>query len=104
MTNLLPIRYREFWDVPRVFVVRVGPETFLFDCPFDDEAEDFGTSYRVYRMPELAPDDLAGSWVGLHNRALAFLGEVPISSVKFDPSRRESIDPSILDELSATAG
>jgi hypothetical protein len=102
-----PIRYRDFWDVPRIFLATYRGELYLFDCPFDEEVEDFGDLYHVYSMPPLAEDELTGSWADLPDRALTRLGDVPIASIRFDPSQRKSIDPAILDELAArkaTAG
>ena len=51
----------------------------------------------------LTSEDLAGSWHGLAKRALAPLGEVPISRVKFDATRRKEIDVTVLEELAAPA-
>lgn len=87
----LEIQYRDFHDVPRIFLVEHGGVTFLFDCPFDESTDDYGTTYRVYKMPELAPLALQGSWSQLPRRAVAMVGEVLVSAVEFDPTRRSSI-------------
>jgi hypothetical protein len=99
MPDRVPIRYREFWDVPRVFLVSHRGQLFLFDCPFDEAAEDFPDCYRVYVLPPVAEEDLTGSWDKLSARAISFLGEVPIKQVGFDPSKRQTIDTTLLDEL-----
>lgn len=98
---MLPIRYRDFWDVPRMFLVQQGQQLYLFDCPFDEATEDYGSSYRVYTMPSLGANDLTGSWADLPSRATAFLAEVPMSSIRFDPSRRQGIEAGVLAALTA---
>jgi hypothetical protein len=37
----------------------------------------------------------------LHARASRYFGEVPLSEVLFDPTRRAAIDASILDQFTA---
>jgi hypothetical protein len=96
-----PIRYRDFYDVPRIFLAMYRGQMYLFDCPFDEEVEDFPEIYHVYTMPPLPDEELDGSWADLPERALTHLGDIPIASVQFDPSARKSIDASILDELTA---
>jgi hypothetical protein len=97
----VPIRYREVWDVPRIFFVHHGSRLLLFDCPFDETIEDYPNLYHVYLMPLLNEQELAGSWGHLAGRAIEHLADVPISHVHFDPSKRESVDADLLDELIA---
>jgi hypothetical protein len=99
MSDPAPIRYREFWDVPRVFLVAHRGRLFLFDCPFDEAAEDFPEVYRVYVLPPLGEEELAGSWDKLSARAVSYLGEISIKQVGFDASKRQTIDTALLDEL-----
>lgn len=101
MSQGVPIRYREFWDVPRFFLVPYQGKWFLFDCPFNEAAEDFPDSYRVYTIPEPSEEELAGSWDKLHEKAIEYSGVVPIATVRLDPSKRREIDTSVLDELVA---
>ena len=98
------ILYRDFWDVPRIFIVRHHGEQYLFDCAFNGSAEDFEGTYRIYALPLLSEGELSGSWKGLAERAEKYLGEVPVKSVAFDPSRRRSIDTRIIDELKDDIG
>jgi hypothetical protein len=93
------IIYRDFWDIPRLFIVRHLGRQYLFDCRFNESTEDFDEMYRLYVLPELPESELRGSWVDLAERAESYLGEIPTSAVKFDASRRRSIDPGIIDEL-----
>jgi hypothetical protein len=101
MNHWISIRYREFWDVPRIFLVPYQGKWFLFDCPFDEATEDFPDFYRVYLIPEPSEEELAGSWDKLHERATRCMGEVPIAQVHFDSGKRREIDTRVLDELMA---
>jgi hypothetical protein len=102
MARMLPIQYREFYDVPRMFLLRSEARTFLFDSPFLEGEDDYSRDYRVYLMPDLTPGDVAGSWSGLPGRALRLVGEIPVSSVMFDPSRRNAVDSEVLTRLGAS--
>lgn len=89
-----PIVYRDFYDVPRVFVVRVGDRAFLLDCQFDASADEYADSYTVYGLePGFIPPE--GSWLGLAERATERLGTIPVAAIDFDPTRREFIDPQV---------
>lgn len=97
--NWAPIRYREFWDVPRIFLVPYQGNWFLFDCAFDETTEDFPDYYRVYVIPEPSEEELAGSWDKLHEKAMRYAGAIPIQRVHFDPSKRREIDIGVFGEL-----
>ena|SRR5438105_4421716 len=99
MNRFVPIQYRDFWDVPRIFLVDHKGHLFLFDCPFDDVVEDYATEYRIYVLPTLDPTELTGSWAGLSKKAERFLRKVPIGRVCFDPSKRKEMDSELLEEL-----
>jgi hypothetical protein len=98
------IRYREFWDVPRIFLVLHEGNCFLFDCAFDESTEDFPDTYQVYVLPEPTEEELAGSWDKLHEKATRYLGEIPTQRVRFDPSKRLETDTDVLEELTTRIG
>jgi hypothetical protein len=99
--DMTPIKYMGFYDVPLIFIMRYRGENYLFDCPFDDEKEDDSDSYKVYLMPDLNDQQLPKDWTTLHTRAVRYLGDVLVSNVRFDPSRRNSVDASVLDAITA---
>jgi hypothetical protein len=101
MSDMTPIKYMGFYDVPLIFITRHRGETYLFDCPFDEELEDDSDSYKVYILPAVRDEELPKDWTTLHTRATRYLGEVPVAGVRFDPTRRKSMDASIIDELTA---
>ena len=96
MKHWTPIRYRDFYDVPRIFLVRGGDRLFLFDCPFDSAEDEYGKTFKVYLMPNLPDDMLAGSWEDLAAKAERLLGEVPTSEVEFDQTLRREVEASVL--------
>jgi hypothetical protein len=91
-----PIRYRDFYDVPRIFLVQTGDALYLFDCRFDAAKDDYEETYEIFLMPGLQDQDLIESWEGLSARAKKSLGKVNVSEVEFDPSRRKQINLEIL--------
>jgi hypothetical protein len=98
-SNRAPIKYMGFWDVPLIFITRHRGEIFLFDCPFDEELDDYSESYKVYTLPDLGEQELPKDWTTLHRRATQYLGEIPVSRVHFDPSKRQAVDVDVLEEL-----
>ncbi len=53
MNDMTPIKYVGFHDVPRIFITRYRGETYLFDCPLDEEREDDSDSYNVFMIPAM---------------------------------------------------
>ncbi len=94
-----PILYRDFYDVPRMFVVRFGGKTYLFDCPFDEIKDEYGTHYSVFLMPPLDDADLAGDWRKLLSLAVQLKGKVPVSDVKFDTSKRKEVNVDFFEQF-----
>jgi hypothetical protein len=99
MPQWADIEYRDFWDVPRMFVARHDGRPYLFRDPFDSMTENYSHQYEVLELPPLGADELKGSWDGLAGRALTKLGTVRIDEVEFDSSRRRSMDTAIIDKL-----
>jgi len=86
------IQYRDFYDVPRIFLLRHDGHLLLLDSPFDDDTDEYSASYDVYLMPELSQDTLEGSWTHLRESASRLLGRIPVAAVEFDATRRNAID------------
>lgn len=99
--NWAIIRYRDFYDLPRIFIASYNGQQYLFDCPFDDELDDYPDSYRVYQLPALSAEELQGSWEHLPELAASFMGVIPVAEVQFDPTKRESINAAIFSDLLA---
>ena len=79
----LAISYRDFYDIPRVFVTRSHGKLLLFDCPFDDGREDYENHFVVYELPPALAEHLAErSWIGLVNEG-TYIGRVAVKDVAF---------------------
>ncbi len=86
-TDRLPIRYRGFYDIPRMVVVRVGGSTYLLDCPFDADRDEFPDCFDVYVLPDESESLLASpSWESCLRMADVWVGcrSGPLSSIRAD--------------------
>ncbi len=92
----IPIRYRDFHDIPRAFVIEDSGELLLFDCPFDDEAGDYSVSYVVIRLDPSANAVVdQPSWTDL-SKLGSVIGHVPAADVRFDPTKRVAVSAEVL--------
>jgi cytochrome oxidase Cu insertion factor (SCO1/SenC/PrrC family) len=87
------IEYRDFWDVPRLFIVRHKDKVYLFDCRFDEEKDEYPDFYKAYLFNE--HDVGAKHWEEISTNYAPSLGEVKVLAVKFDVTRRKEIDSEI---------
>ncbi len=101
MSNTVPIIYREFYDVPRVFIVKYKQHVFLFESVFDEKTDDYSEDYDVYLMPELAEEEISGSWEKINSKATRKIGKILVSAVEFDITRRRNVKVTVLEELTA---
>jgi hypothetical protein len=99
----LAIIYREFYDIPRMFIVSFRDRNWLFDGRFDDAADDYPEAYKIYSLPSLSHEILEGDWSSLPDHANAFAGTIPTANVQFDPSRRRTVSSGALEELLGAA-
>ena len=91
----LPMKYRDFYDVPRAFVAEREGQLYFFDCPFDTVADDYPEYFTVYLLPnELAMELDTISWESLASRGHE-IGRVPAKSVSFDPTKRRLVNDGI---------
>ncbi len=95
----LPIRYRDFHDIPRAIVVDYGGDTYFLDCPFNEELDAYPDVFTVYRLPR----DPAGriedpDWADLP-RVGVRIGLISARDIDFDPSRRALINAAVFDGL-----
>ena len=103
MMKMIPIEYLGFWDVPRNFLVRFAGQLYLFDCPFDDDLDDYPEAYAVYVLSEMSREKIDEGWAGLPAKALHKVGILPIASVRFDPTKRQEIGAEAFELLAANA-
>jgi hypothetical protein len=91
------VAYGEFWDIPRLMVVRWRRENYLLDGPFDDKLDEYSEEFAVYRLPRKLPD-LAGSWNGLAATG-QYVGEIAAGDLIFDATKRKLVDGAVFDSL-----
>src|SRR5688572_17170876 len=84
MKRWTSIKYRDFYDIPRMFLAETPEHLFLFDCPFNEGQDEYEIVFKIFLMPTIPPQELAGSWNDLPSRATRLLGEVPTSEIEFD--------------------
>jgi len=91
----VPIRYRDFYDFPRAFMVERGGDLLFFDCPFRDAFDDYGEEYTVFCIKDELRDR-AGQmpWTDLVGHSDR-IGVVPTKAVKFDETRRRAINADV---------
>ena len=94
----LPFRYRDFYDVPRVMVIERAGELYLFDSPFDAEADEYAANFDVYHLPPNVASQLDSSWDGLGEQGER-IGRVPVSAIELDPSRRSFVSDDVFNLL-----
>jgi hypothetical protein len=88
----LQIRYWDFYDVPRLFAVTdLAGRHLLFDCQFDEVADEYQREYVVYELTNAEFETVGeGDW-----KALIFgarrLGTLPVASLRFDPTGRNYV-------------
>jgi hypothetical protein len=94
----VPFEYRDFYDVPRMILVRRVDRAFLFDSPFDERADEYSDAFYVYRLSLASADELRAQSSWRDATALGTLAAtVPVADVEFDPSRRQSISESVFE-------
>jgi hypothetical protein len=95
--NTIPITYGEFYDVPRMIRFQLGGEWYFMRSRFDEEKDDYTDFYEVYLLPFHSEDDFKSNpnyWADLND---AFrLGQIPITEVGLDATRRSSIDADLI--------
>jgi hypothetical protein len=95
----LTIRYRGYYDIPRMIVVRKDLSLFLLECPFDQSIDEYSSHFTIYRLPlDLESQLDTMSWAHLSSLGER-LGQIPVDLVEFDATRRNAIKASIFDRL-----
>ena len=84
--------YRDFYDVPRIFLLDYDSQYLLFDCSFDTDIDEYSSWYKVFALPYLSEKELSSDWNNLYKKANFYLGKVYVSQVEFDSTHRGSIN------------
>ena len=95
--NMIDILYyREFYDVPRSFIIPMknGHNYVLLESLFSEEIDDYNEIYDAWEisLPENISED---NWACLDSHKIRSLGNVPVDKIKFDRSKRKSVEEQI---------
>lgn len=90
------VEYRDFYDVPRTFVVRRKGVVYLFDSVFDEDSDEYSSEYQVYRL-QSTPEP-GSNWSNLPAQGV-YLGQVSVHHVTFDESKRRRCLENALDMI-----
>ena len=99
MASRVKFAYRDFYDVPRMLVLRYRGLKLLMDSPFDGLSDEYSPVYSVYLLPAEVNEQELDSWVALPHLATQRIGEIPVDQVRFDPTKRVEIDTEAIDNL-----
>lgn len=100
----LPIEYRDFYDIPRAFIVEYLGELYFFDCPFDEDNDEYPNYFSVYQLPIATIERYeTGSWIHLKDKG-DLMGTISTNALKFDESRRRYIDETAFKQMTHLVG
>ena len=103
MSAMVPFRYIEFYDVPRAIILCYMGKRVLLQSAFDEKADEYPDDYSVYILPDDArvpsPESKESAWTFLQSVSLHFVGKISVRSVKFDVTKRKTLDPAVLKGL-----
>jgi hypothetical protein len=99
MEQKVPFIYREFYDVPRMIILRRRHAQILLESTFDRATEEYASVYNVFQLPDISEDQLQGSWEHLSSKATKLLGQIPVVNVEFDATKRKQLNADFIDDL-----
>src|SRR6266852_4081649 len=99
-TMMVPFKYVDFYDIPRLIMLRYQGHLFLLASYFDEEKDDHDENYSIELLPSWVEQKIAdSSWKVLEDDIGAkLLGEIPVKDVVFDHTKRRTLDPIFLDK------
>jgi hypothetical protein len=98
--GVTPFKYADFYDVPRLIMLRYQNLLFLLASYFDEEKDDWEENYSIDLLPSWVEQKIAAlSWKVLEGDIGARrLGEISVKDVVFDHTKRQALDAAFLDE------
>lgn len=96
---MVPFKYGEFYDVPRLIVLKYKGHLFMLGSYFNEEEDEYDDFYRIILLPSSIEETLSNSWEILFQDVGAkMIGRVPVKNVIFDPTKRKALNPHFLDD------
>jgi len=99
--TMVPFKYVDFYDVPRLIIFRYQGHLFLLGSYFDEDKDDHDEDYSIELLPSWVEQKIAElSWKVLEDdiSGRRRLGEIPVKDVVFDSTKRQALDPTFLDK------
>jgi hypothetical protein len=100
---MVPFKYGDFYDVPRLIVFRYKGHLLLLGSYFDEKQDDYQDSYSIYLLPSSMEATVSKSIYEGHVDA-KLIGSVPVTSVVFDSTKRSALNPEFLDKYLGDEG
>jgi len=97
---MVPFKYVDFYDVPRLILFKYQDQLFLLANYFDEGKDDHDANYSIELLPSWVEQKIASSsWKVLEEDIVGrrLLGEIPVKDVVFDQTKRRTLDPTFLD-------
>jgi hypothetical protein len=98
---MVPFKYVEFYDVPRLIMFRYQDHLFLLASYFDEDKDDYDENYSIELLPLWAEQKIAeSSWKVLEEdlSGRRLVGKIAVKDVVFDSTRRRALDPTFLNK------
>jgi hypothetical protein len=95
---MVPFRYCDFWDVPRLVIVKYRDKLFLLGSYFDEALDDYDEAYTIEIVPQWVEQRIESSWDFLKEIERCVVGTVPVKEVVFDKTKRQFLNPGFLDK------
>ena len=97
---MVPFKYVDFYDVPRLLLFTYQDLLFLLGSYFDDDKDDYDENYLIELLPAWVEQKIAASWKALEDDipGRRVLGQIPVKDIVFDRTRRRTLDPTFLDK------
>lgn len=86
---LTVVSYRDFYDIPRLILVAdQQSKCWMLDCSFDDDRDEYSTSYNTYFVGY--ESDQAQAIFERHAKGATgeVVGIVPVMDIEFDATKR----------------
>lgn len=87
-----PIRYRDFYDIPRAVVLEFEGVFYFFSSPFGESEGEYSDYFDVYELSAEATANLDSSdWSSIEKYG-KYSGRVSIDELCFDDTKRKSVE------------
>ena len=97
---MVPFKYGDFYDVPRLIVLKYKGQVIMLGSYFDEQRDEYEDSYSIYLLPSSIEGEITKSlYEGDVDAKL--IGSVPIRNVIFDATKRRALNPTFLEEYLA---